>query len=239
MKKTALVFGGSRGIGAGIVRRMASDGYAVAFTFATRADAATALVEEVTSRGGKAHAIAADSSDANAIDSAVKQAVEKHGPLDVVVINAGIFKLGLLGEVAVDDLDRMLAVNVRGVFLAAQAALSHIRDGGRIITIGSNVAIRSAVAGSSVYQASKAAVNAMVKGFARDVAPRRITVNNVQPGPTDTDITAGALDMLADRSPLKRVGSPAEIAGAVAYLAGDEAGYITGTSLTIDGGFVL
>jgi 3-oxoacyl-[acyl-carrier protein] reductase len=130
-------------------------------------------------------------------------------------------------------------VNVRGVYLSIQAAVPHTVDGGRVITIGSNVAIRTGFPGSSVYQMTKGAVAAMVKGVALDLAPRRITVNNIQPGPTDTDINAGSIDMLSEMSPLKRVAKPEEIAGLVSYLARDESRYMTGTSLTIDGGFTL
>jgi NAD(P)-dependent dehydrogenase (short-subunit alcohol dehydrogenase family) len=134
---------------------------------------------------------------------------------------------------------QMIAINVRGVFLSVQAAVPHMVDGGRVITIGSNAAIRTGFPGSSVYQFTKAAVAAMVKGLALDLAPRKITVNNVQPGPTNTDITAGAIDMLSDISPLKRVADPAEIAGVVSYLARGKAGFMSGASLTIDGGLTL
>lgn len=138
-----------------------------------------------------------------------------------------------------EDLDLMLAVNVRGVFLAIQAAASHMRDGGRIITIGSNTAVRTGTPGASVYAMTKAAVASMAKGVALDLAPRGITVNNIQPGPTETDMTAGMIPQLREMIPLRRVGQPAEIAGLISYLASDQAGYMTGASLTIDGGFVL
>lgn len=238
-KKIALVFGGSRGIGAATVARFAKDGYGVAFTFASREDKANEVVGQVKAAGGRALAIKADSSDAAQIRSAVEQAVAKFGKIDAVVVNAGIFTLGTIDAVAVEQLDQMLDINVRGVFLAIQAAAAEMNDGGRVITIGSNVAIRTGMAGASVYQFTKAAVAALVKGVALDLAPRSITVNNVQPGPTDTDINAGAIDFLADKSPLKRVAKPSEIAGLIAYIASDEAGYMTGASITIDGGFTL
>ncbi len=133
----------------------------------------------------------------------------------------------------------MIDVNVRGVFLSIQAALPHIPDGGRVVTIGSCVALRTGMPGASVYQFTKSAVAGMVKGLALDLAPRRITINNVQPGPTDTDINAGAVEMLSERSPLRRVADPSEVAGFVSYLARAEAGFVTGASLTIDGGFTL
>jgi 3-oxoacyl-[acyl-carrier protein] reductase len=139
----------------------------------------------------------------------------------------------------VEDLDQMLNVNVRAVFLSIQATVPHLVDGARVITIGSNVAIRTGFQGSSVYQLTKTAVAGMVKGVALDLAPRGITVNNIQPGPTETDMTAGMTEMLAGMSPLKRVGKPQEIAGLISYLASEESGYMTGASLTIDGGLTL
>lgn len=237
--KTALVFGGSRGIGAAAVERLAREGFAVAFTYVSRPDAAEALVGKLTAAGGAALAIQADSADPAAIRAAVEQAVAHFGRLDVVVVNAGILRMGPIETVSLEELDQMLAINVRGVFLAIQAAAAHLPEGGRIITIGSNTAVRTGHPGTSVYQFTKAAVAAMVKGIALDLASRGITVNNVQPGPVDTDMNAGAIEMLAGKSPMRRVGSPGEIAGLIAYLAGPEAGYMTGESITIDGGWVL
>jgi len=237
--RTALVFGGSRGIGAAAVERLAREGFAVAFTYVSRPDAAEALVGKLTAAGGAALAIQADSADPAAIRAAVEQVVAHFGGLDAVVVNAGILRMGPIETVSLEELDQMLAINVRGVFLAIQAAAAHLPEGGRIITIGSNTAVRTGHPGTSVYQFTKAAVAAMVKGIALDLAPRGITVNNVQPGPIDTDMNAGAIEMLAGKSPMRRVGSPAEIAGLIAYLAGPEAGYMTGESITIDGGWVL
>lgn len=237
--KTALVFGGSRGIGAAAVERLAREGFAVAFTYVSRPDAAQALVEKLTSTGGNALAIQADSADPAAIRAAVEQAVAHFDGLDAVVVNAGILRMGPIDTVSLDELDQMLAINVRGVFLSIQAAAAHLPEGGRIITIGSNTAVRTGHPGTSVYQFTKAAVAAMVKGIALDLAPRGITVNNVQPGPIDTDMNAGAIEMLAGKSPMGRVGKPGEIAGLIAYLAGAESGYMTGESITIDGGWVL
>ena len=238
-RPAALVFGGSRGIGAAAAKRLAEDGFRVALTYAARADKAEDVVTAIRRQGGEAFAIQADSADPAAIRSAVSQATERFGTISVVVVNAGIFKMATVDAVSLEDLDQMIAINVRGVFLSIQAAVPHMADGGRVITIGSNVAIRTGFRGSSVYQFTKAAVAAMVKGLALDLAPRRITVNNIQPGPTNTDINAGAIEMLSSMSPLKRVADPAEIAGAVSYLARNESGYMTGASLTIDGGFVL
>jgi 3-oxoacyl-[acyl-carrier protein] reductase len=238
-RPAALVFGGSRGIGAAAAKRLAEDGFRVALTYAARADKAEDVVTAIRSKGGEAFAVQADSADPAAIRSAVSQATERFGTISVVVVNAGIFKMAPIDAVSLEDLDQMIAINVRGVFLSIQAAVPHIADGGRVITIGSNVAIRTGFPGSSVYQFTKAAVAAMVKGLALDLAPRRITVNNIQPGPTNTDINTGSIEMLSSMSPLKRVADPAEIAGAVSYLARNESGYMTGASLTIDGGFVL
>ena len=238
-RKAALVFGGSRGIGAAAVTRLAADGYAVAFTYVSRADKAKELVQSVERAGGQAFAIQADSSDANAIRGAVSQSVERFGAISVAVVNAGIFRMGTIDAVTVEDLDQMLNVNVRAVFLSIQATVPHLVDGARVITIGSNVAIRTGFQGSSVYQLTKTAVAGMVKGVALDLAPRGITVNNIQPGPTETDMTAGMTEMLAGMSPLKRVGKPQEIAGLISYLASEESGYMTGASLTIDGGLTL
>lgn len=237
--RTALVFGGSRGIGAAAVARLAADGYAVAFTYLSRDDRARELVTEVEAAGGKALALRSDSADADAIRGAVDRAVQELGPLHVVVVNAGLLRTGTIESVSLADLDAMIDVNVRGVFLSIQATVPHLVDNARVITIGSNVALRTGTAGASVYQLTKTAVAGMVKGIALDLAPRSITVNNIQPGPTDTDMNAGAIDALAAASPLRRVGRPAEIAGLVSYLAGPDSRYVTGASITIDGGSTL
>jgi 3-oxoacyl-[acyl-carrier protein] reductase len=232
--KVAMVFGGSRGIGAAVVRRLAEEGADVALTYISAPDKAAEVVEAVEASGRKALAVKADSADAAAIEDAVAQAAARFGRLDIVVINAGILRRG-----TIEDLDQMLDVNVRGVFIAIQAAVSRLNDGGRVITIGSNTAIRTAFRGASVYSMTKAAVATMVKGIALDLAPRAITVNNIQPGPTETDMTVEHLEMVKPLIPLGRVGQPREIAGLVAYLASEEAAYMTGASLTVDGGYVL
>lgn len=239
LPKTALVFGGSRGIGAAIARRLAREGYAVALTYASRADKASEVVAAIQADGGQAIALQADSVDAQAITAAVAAASDRLGPLHVAVVNAGIYSGSPLDQFPVDTLDQLLAVNVRGVFLSIQAAAAKMADGGRIITIGSNTAVRGGVVGSSVYAASKAAVATLVRELALDLAPRRITINNIQPGPIETDITADLLDYLSQRNPLQRVGRPEEVAGLAAYLASAEAGYMTGASLTLDGGFSI
>lgn len=237
--KTALVFGGSRGIGAAAAKRLASDGFRVVLTYVSRPDSAQAVVDEIAAAGGTATAVAADSADPAAITAAVDQTVELYGPIDTVVVNAGILKLARIAEWSVADFDRILSVNIRGVFLAIQAATAKMRDGGRVITIGSNSAIRPITAGGGIYSMTKAAVAAMVKGAALDLAPRRITVNNIQPGPTETDMTSDMVAHLEAMAPLRRVGRPEEIAGVVSYLASDASAYMTGADLTIDGGFIL
>jgi 3-oxoacyl-[acyl-carrier protein] reductase len=237
--KVAMVFGGSRGIGAAIVRRLAEDGADVVLTYVSAANKAAETVEAVEARGRKALAIKADSADAAAIEDAVAQAHDRFGRLDIIVVNAGILRLGSIETFRLEDFDRMLDVNVRGVFVAIQAAAPRLIDGGRVITIGSNTAVRTGFPGSSVYSMTKAAVASMVKGIALDLAPRAITVNNVQPGPTETDMTVDHLEMVKSLVPLGRVGQPREIAGLVAYLASEESAYMTGASLTIDGGYVL
>lgn len=242
-RKVALVFGGSRGIGAAIVERLADDGYTVPFTYVSREDAANALVDKVRAHGKEAFAIKADSAKKDDLVAAVGTTIDRFGRLDVVVINAGVARMGLVDAVPLEDLDLQLDVNVRGVFLAVQAALPHLKEGGRIVTIGSNIAQRSGFPGASVYQTTKAAVAGMVKGLALDLAPRGITINNVQPGPTRTDMIGSlgneGLEMVMGMVPLKRMAEPEEIAGLVSYIARDEAGYVTGASLTIDGGFAL
>jgi 3-oxoacyl-[acyl-carrier protein] reductase len=237
--KIAIVFGGSRGIGAAAARRLASDGADVALTFVSAPERAAETVGAIEATGRTGLAIKADSADPDAIKAAVAQTVDRFGKLDVAVVNAGILMLGDIATVSVEDLDRMLDINVRGVFLAIQAAASRLSDGGRIITIGSNTAVRSGHPGSSVYSMTKAAVAVMVKGIAVDLAVRGITINNIQPGPTVTDMTVDHIEAIKPLIPLKRAGDPDEIAGLVSYLASRESGYMTGSSLTIDGGMAL
>lgn len=237
--QAALVFGGSRGIGAAIARRLAHEGYAVALTYASRADKADEVVAVIRSAGGQAIALQADAADHNAIIAAVADATARLGPLQVAVVNAGIYQGSPLDQFPLAMLDKMLAVNVRGVFLAIQAAAAKMADGGRIITIGSNTAQRSGSVGSSVYAMTKAAVATLVRELALDLAPRRITINNIQPGPIETDITASFLEPLIQRSPLQRVGRPEEVASLAAYLVSADAGYTTGASLTMDGGYAI
>jgi 3-oxoacyl-[acyl-carrier protein] reductase len=236
--KVALVLGGSKGIGAAIVRKLAADGASVALTYAKSPEKAAETARAAETHGCAAIAIKADSADPEAIRDAVAQTIARFGRLDILVANAGILIRGMVDTYDLADFDRMVATNVRGVFVAIQAAERHLADGGRIITIGSNTAVRTAFPGSSVYSMTKGAIASLVRGVAIDLARRGITVNNVQPGPTATDMTASHAEVVKPLVPLGRLGKPEEIAGLVAYLASAEAGFITGSSLTIDGGYV-
>ena len=236
--KVALVLGGSRGIGAAIVRRLAADGATVALTYANSAEKAAETARAAEAHGQPAITIKADSADPKAVVDAVAKTIARFGHLDILVVNAGILIPGTVDTYDIADFDRMVATNVRGVFVAIQAAAPHLTDGGRIITIGSNTAVRTAFPGSSVYSMTKGAIASLVRGVAIDLAPRAITVNIVQPGPTATDMTAGLVEMVKPFVPLGRIAHPEEIAGLVAYLASAKAGFITGSSLTIDGGYV-
>jgi 3-oxoacyl-[acyl-carrier protein] reductase len=238
--KAAFVTGGARGIGAAIVRRLARDGAAVAFTYAGSRAAAQALAGEIEAAGGRALALQADSADAAALRAAIDQAAAAFGRLDMLVNNAGVAVMGALDSFSMEDFDRTLAVNVRAVFVAVQAAVRHMGDGGRIVTIGSTNAERMPWAGGGVYAMSKSAIVGLTRGLARDLGPRGITINNVQPGPTATDMNPADGPMAADMHglmALERHAHPDEIAGMVAYLVGPEAGMVTGASLLIDGGF--
>jgi len=239
--KVALVTGGSRGIGAAIVRRLANDGATVAFTYSSSPDKANDVVAAVEAAGGKALAILADSADAQAVQHAVEHTVHNLGGLDILVSNAGILLRGTVDDFTLEDFDRMLAINVRGPFVAIKAASKHLRQGGRIVTIGSVVAERSGFPGASVYSTTKSALVGMVRGLAIDFASRGITVNNVQPGPTASDMNPADgphVDMIKALLPLGRLGSGEEIADMVAYLASPGAAFVTGSSLTIDGGYL-
>ncbi|MCO4859699.1 3-oxoacyl-ACP reductase FabG [Herbaspirillum sp. WGmk3] len=238
--KVAFVQGGSRGIGAAIVQRLAAEGATVAFTYVTSPDKAQALVSRVEAAGGRALAIQADSADAAALQQAIRLAAETFGRLDILVNNAGVLAMGPIDEFKLEDLDRTLAVNVRSVVVATQAAVRYMGEGGRIISIGSTNADRIPFAGGAVYAMSKSALVGLTKGLARDLGSRGITVNNVQPGPVDTDMNPANSDFatsLTGLMALPRYGKAEEIASFVAYLAGPEAGYITGANLMIDGGF--
>ena len=238
--KVAFIHGGSRGIGAATARRLARDGATVAIGYASSAIAAEALAEEIKAAGGQAVAVKADATDATALANAIDGIAERFGRLDILVNSAGVLVVAPLDQFSLADLDRTLAVNVRSVFVASQAAARHMKDGGRIINIGSTNAQRMPFAGGAAYAMSKSALVGLAKGLARDLGPRGITVNNVAPGPVDTDMNPedgefGAA--LHDLMALRRHAKADEIAGMVAYLAGPEAAFVTGADLLIDGGF--
>jgi 3-oxoacyl-[acyl-carrier protein] reductase len=238
--KIAFVTGGSRGIGAAIVRRLARDGATVAFTYVSAEDRARALAADVEAAGGRALPIRADSADAEALQRTVAAVAAQFGRIDILVNSAGILVHKDLAETTLADYDRIAAVNVRALFVATQTAAPHMGAGGRIVNIGSMVADRAGSPGVALYAMSKAAVAGLTRGLARDLGPRGITVNNVQPGPTETEIVAdeSVRAHLRAQIPVGRMGQDAEIAALVAYLVGAEAGYVNGASLTIDGGFV-
>ena len=237
--KRALVTGASRGIGAAIARQLAADGADVAITYEKSADRAEALAAELRALGRKAVAIQADAGSTAGASAAVDGAVAGLGGLDILVNNAGIGRSGAFATQPVEDIDALLNVNFRGVLLTTQAALSHIPDGGRIITVGSNVGERVAFGGLTVYAATKSALESFNRGLARELGGRSITVNLIRPGPVDTDLNPETGPMAAtmlSTVALGRYGRPEEIAAATAFLAGPTAGYITGTSILIDGG---
>jgi 3-oxoacyl-[acyl-carrier protein] reductase len=238
--KRALITGGSRGIGAAIVKRLASEGADVALTYSSSPDRADQVVKEVQALGVKSVAIQADSADAAAVVAAIERTVAELGGIDILVNNAGIAIMAPIDDYKLADFDRILAVNVRAVFVATQAAVKHMKSGGRIINIGSTNAERMPFAGGGVYAMSKSALQGLVQGLSRDLGPRGITINNVQPGPVDTELNPANGDFaeaLKKLMAIPRYGTADEIAGMVAYLASAEAAFITGANLMIDGGF--
>lgn len=240
--RRALVTGGSRGIGAEIVRRLAADGAAVAFTYGASAADAEKLAAEVAADGGTAVAIPADSSDPDQVANAVDETVAKLGGLDILVNNAGVAYIGDAQSFPLEQFERLVAINVRGMFVATQRALAHLGEGGRIINIGSINADRVPGPGLSVYAMTKGAVAGFTRGLARELGPRGITVNNVQPGPIATDMNPEVgefADSLREVMALGHYGRPRDIASVVSYLAAPEAAYVTGAHWDVDGGFTV
>ena len=236
--KVAVVTGGSRGIGAAIAKRLAADGASVAITYAQGAGAAASVVKEIERAGGKAITIQADAADAGAVKAAVEKTVATFGRLDVLVNNAGTAIPKKFEEATLEEMDRVIDINLRGVFIATQAALKYMQDGGRIIMIGSSVGERNMMPGLVPYAATKGAVKMFTQGLAREVGSRGITVNNVQPGPIDTDLNPAAGDWAIPQkaaTALNRYGHVDDIAAMVAFVAGPDASYITGANLTVDG----
>src|ERR1700726_149384 len=239
--KIALITGGSRGIGAAIAKRLAADGAKVAITYTKGADAAAAVVKTIERAGGKAIAIQAEAADAAAGRAAVEKTVGTFGRLDVLVNNAGTAIPKTFEETTLEEMDRVLDINVRGVFVATQAALKHMNKGGRIIMIGSAVGERAVAPGLVPYAATKGAVKMFTQALSREVGSRGITVNNVQPGPIDTDLNPASGDWAVPQkaaTALDRYGKADEVAALVAFVASPESSYITGANLTVDGGMI-
>ncbi|WP_219836822.1 3-oxoacyl-ACP reductase family protein [Paenibacillus sp. R14(2021)] len=240
--KVAFVTGGSRGIGAEIVKRLASDGAAVAFTYASAEQKAAELVKEIEAAGGRALAIRADSANVHEVKDAVDEAVKVYGGVNILVNNAGLLLTKPYHEFTTEEFDQMVAVNVRAVFAAVQAAGPLMGEGDRIITIGSVNADSSGFPGMSLYSMSKAAVAGLTHALARDLAPQGVTVNNIQPGPINTDMNPADgpnAPFLNSLMALGRYGKTSEIASLVAYLASPDAAFITGASIDINGGFMI
>src|SRR5438093_3281406 len=237
--KIALLTGGPRAIGAAIAKRLTTDGAKVAITYSKGADAAASVVKEIERDGGKAIAIQADATDAEASKAAVEKTVATFGRLDVLVNNAGTAIPKTFEETTLEEMDRVIDINVRGVFIATQAALKHMKSGARVIMIGSAVGERVAAPGLVPYAGTKGAVKMFTQALAREIGSRGITVNNVQPGPIDTDLNPASGDWAVPQkaaTALERYGRVDEIAAAVAFIAGPESSYITGSNLTVDGG---
>ena len=238
-KKVALVTGGSRGIGAAIAKRLAADGASVAITYARDAASASAVVKAIELNGGKAFAIQADAADPQAVKAAVEKTVATFAGLDILVNNAGTAIPKPFEETPLEEIDQVININIRGVLAATQAALKHLKTGGRIIMIGSCVGERVVAPGLVAYSATKGAVKMFTQGLAREIGGRGITVNNVQPGPIDTDLNPAAGDWAVPQkaaTALGRYGTVEEVAALVSFVASPEASYITGTNLTVDGG---
>ena len=237
--KVAMVTGGSRGIGAAIAKRLAGEGASVAITYAKDASSAAVVVKAIEDGGGKAIAIQADALDPEAIRGSVDKAVAALGKLDVLVNNAGTAIPKAFVDTTLEEMDHVINLNIRGMFVTTQAALKHMNDNGRIIMIGSCVGERNLTPGLAAYAATKGAVKMFAQSLSREVGDRVISVNNVQPGPIDTDLNPAAGEWATPQkavTALKRYGTVAEVAALVAFIAGPDSGYITGANLTVDGG---
>jgi 3-oxoacyl-[acyl-carrier protein] reductase len=239
-RKVALVTGGSRGIGAAIAKRLAREGTDVALTYLSASDKARKVVAEIKNAGGTARAYPVDSEDPKAVQESVERIVTEFGRLDVLVNNAGIHIAKPLEDLTLEDFERIIAVNVRAVFIATRTAARHMREGGRIINIGSVNADHAPAPNTGLYAMSKSALIGLTKGLARDLGPRGITINLIHPGPIDTDMNPADgpfAETLRGMLAIPRYATPDEVAGLVAYLAGADSAFVTGTTLTIDGGY--
>ncbi|HEX3939874.1 MAG TPA: SDR family oxidoreductase [Acidobacteriaceae bacterium] len=237
--RVVLVTGASRGIGAAIAKRLAMDGADVAITYAKDTNAANAVVKAIEGSGRKSLAVQADAADAAAVQAAVEQAAKVFGRIDILVNNAGTAIPKPFEDATLEEMDRMIGINFRGVLIATHAALKHMPDGGRIISIGSCVGERNMTPGLTAYAATKGAVKMFTQSLSREVGRRGITVNNIQPGPIDTELNPASGDWAAPQlanTALNRYGNVDEVASLVAFVASPEAAYITGANLTVDGG---
>jgi NAD(P)-dependent dehydrogenase (short-subunit alcohol dehydrogenase family) len=237
--KRALVTGGSRGIGAAIAKALAAEGASVAITYERSKDKAQEVVSEIEATGGKAVALAANSADPAAVRSSIEQTVAALGGLDILVNNAGIARHGNVEDITLEDIDSLLNVNIRAVILASQAAIPHLGKGGRIINIGSCLGERVQWGGVTVYSMTKSAMTSFTRGLSRELGPQGVTVNTVQPGPTNTDMNPSdgeAAAGMKNSMSLGEYGTPEDIAAAVVFLAGPGGKQITGTAITVDGG---
>lgn len=239
--KVAFITGGSRGMGAAIAKRLSAEGAAVVFTHSGRNEQkANAVLEEIKANGKKGEALIANNQNSEELLKAMETTHEMFGSIDILINNAGVYTQKPMQDYSLEELDQVMSVNVKAVFLASRFAARHMKNGGRIISIGSNMADRLVAPGGSLYSMSKSALTGLTKGLARDLGARNITVNLIQPGPVDTDMNPESSDfapLLKSQMALSRYGKVEEIAGLVAYLSGEESSFITGTSITIDGGF--
>lgn len=238
--KVVFITGGSRGIGAGIAKRVAAAGADVVITYVKSATQAKQVTDDIKQLGRQALAIQVDNASPDAINDAIEKTIAQFGRIDILVNNAGIYIGKPLAGYTLQDIDNTIAVNIRAVFLASQKAAQYMPAGGRIITIGSNMAERVAFATGSLYAMSKSALTGLTKGLARDLGPQGITVNMVNPGPIDTDMNpanSAHADALRNAMAIPKYGKPADIAELVVYLASEASWMMTGASLTMDGGF--
>jgi 3-oxoacyl-[acyl-carrier protein] reductase len=240
--KVALVTGGGRGIGAAVALRLAEEGADVALTFQQNRQRADDVVDQIGAMGRRAVAVQVDNADPAALAGAVDRVAGEFGRLDILVNNAGAFLLGPLEELRLDEFEQTVAVNIRAPFVASQAAVRHMSDGGRIVNIGSNVAERAVFPGFSLYALSKTALIGLTKALGRELGPRAITVNLVNPGPTDTELNPADgpdADTIRGFTALGHFATPADVAAAVVFLAGPDGRYITGATVNVDGGFTI
>ncbi len=240
--KVALVTGGGRGIGAAVALRLAEHGADVALTFQHNQQRADDVVDQVKAAGRRAIAVRADSADPAAVTAAVDRVSDELGRLDILVNNAGAFLLGPLEQLSLEQFEQTVAVNIRAPFVAAQAAVGRMSTGGRIINIGSNMAERAVFPGFSLYAMSKTALIGLTKALGRELGGRAITVNLVNPGPTDTESNPAdgpGAATITDLTALGHYAQPADVAAAVAFLAGPDARYVTGATINVDGGFTI